>query len=157
MASNTYDQLPTSLEEVVSAHKYPSSRPKRPYTGCSGRLKVGDSQTVSRIMKIRKKSLGEEDVQALLTTLINWLIRCLEISEGQLVLRKLCSTLVNCIKHLIYCVSVGSALPYESSQDAPDVQSMIQQLPDRKAVAIFWFASTLVEEVGKTDSNSMKQ
>jgi len=29
--------------------------------------------------------------------------------------------------------------------------------PVPKAVALFWFAATLVEEVGKTDSSSMKQ
>ncbi|EPE34071.1 ARM repeat-containing protein [Glarea lozoyensis ATCC 20868] len=193
MASNTYDQLPTSLEEVVSLvlqlyrpgaqvsvvkTQETLHRLQRSPEGwrLANSLSNHENQEVrffaalTFIVKLNTdaKSLGEEDVQALLTTLINWLIRCLEISEGQLVLRKLCSTLVvfffqfssswqNCIKHLIYCVSVGSALPYESSQDAPDVQSMIQQLPDRKAVAIFWFASTLVEEVGKTDSNSMKQ
>ena len=120
------------------------------------------------IYLVSRKSLSEEDSQTLLATLINWLIRCLETSEGPLVLRKLCSTLVvfffqfssswqNCVKHLIYCVYMRSAVPYESSQDAPDMHSMIRELPDTKAVVIFWFASTLVEEVGKTDSNSIKQ
>jgi hypothetical protein len=50
-----------------------------------------------------------------------------------------------------------SAIPYDALHEAPDMQTMIRELPDQKAVAIFWFASTLVEEVGKTDSNSMKQ
>jgi hypothetical protein len=33
----------------------------------------------------------------------------------------------------------------------------VQNISEDQAVAIFWFAATLVEEVGKTDSNSMKQ
>jgi hypothetical protein len=115
-----------------------------------------------------RKSLGEEDAQALLQTLISWLIRCMEISEGALVVRKLCSTLVayflqfstsweRCIKHLMYCLCTNEALPYNSLDDAPDTATLIQNLSDAKAVAIFWIATTLVEEVGKTDSNSMKQ
>jgi hypothetical protein len=117
---------------------------------------------------MNRKSLGNEDAEALLASLLDWLIRCLENSEGSLVLRKLCSTLVvyffhfsspwkECIKHIIYCVYMRSAVPYDALHDAPDMQTMIQELPDQKAVVIFWFASTLVEEVGKTDSNSMKQ
>lgn len=34
---------------------------------------------------------------------------------------------------------------------------LAQNLPDDKSLAILWFSATLVEEVGKTDSNSMKQ
>ncbi|CAG8971937.1 hypothetical protein HYALB_00003272 [Hymenoscyphus albidus] len=114
------------------------------------------------------KSLGEQDAQALLQTLINWLIRCIENAEGPLVTRKLCSTLVayffqfpaawkNCVKHLLYCVCMKTAVPYESLSEAPDTEALVREIPDSKAIAIFWFASTLVEEVGKTDSNSMKQ
>jgi hypothetical protein len=32
-----------------------------------------------------------------------------------------------------------------------------QNLTDDKSLAVLWFAATLVEEVGKTDRNSMKQ
>ena len=57
----------------------------------------------------------------------------------------------------MYCVYMKSALPYDSLAEAPDIQTIVRETPDHKAIAIFWFAGTLVEEVGKTDSNSMKQ
>ncbi|KAG4442578.1 hypothetical protein IFR05_001908 [Cadophora sp. M221] len=121
------------------------------------------------------KSLSEEDAQALLQTLIGWLIRCLNGSESALVVRKLCSTLVayflqfsssweNCVKHLMLCLCTNEALPYVALENSQDTASMVENISGSKtsnsvpkAVALFWFAATLVEEVGKTDSNSMKQ
>ncbi|KAJ5043171.1 uncharacterized protein L3040_004552 [Drepanopeziza brunnea f. sp. 'multigermtubi'] len=121
------------------------------------------------------KSLSDEDAQALLQTLIGWLIRCLQCSEGALVVRKLCSTLVayflqfsmsweNCVKHLMLCLFANEALPYSAVENAQDASVMVEKIsksqPSRgvsKSVALLWFAATLVEEVGKTDSNSMKQ
>jgi hypothetical protein len=92
----------------------------------------------------------------------------MEISEGALVVRKLCSTLVayfmkfsasweRCVKHLMYCLCTNEARPYSSLAEAPETAVLVQNLTDAKAVAVFWVAATLVEEVGKTDSNSMKQ
>jgi hypothetical protein len=49
------------------------------------------------------------------------------------------------------------ALPYDSITEGLDVQVIVQDTPDTQATAIFWFASTLVDEVSKTDANSMKQ
>ncbi|KAG4414230.1 hypothetical protein IFR04_012636 [Cadophora malorum] len=121
------------------------------------------------------KSLSEEDAQALLQTLIGWLIRCLNGSESALVVRKLCSTLVayflqfsssweRCIKHLMLCLYANEALPYAALGDSQETVAMVDNIsntknssPVPKAVALFWFAATLVEEVGKTDSSSMKQ
>lgn len=114
------------------------------------------------------KSLNDEDAQSLLNTLVSWLVRCMENSEGALVVRKLCSALVtyflqfstswqNCVKHLICCLYSGKALPYSALDEAPEIAVLVQGLSDSKAVAIFWFAAILVEEVGKTDSSSMKQ
>jgi hypothetical protein len=114
------------------------------------------------------KSLSEEDAQALLQTLINWLIQCIRTSEGPLVVRKLCSTFVayffqfsaswtRCIKHLVYCLCANEALPYETLENAPGTAVLVQNLSAPAAVAVFWIAATLAEEVGKTDANSMKQ
>ncbi|RDL35074.1 ARM repeat-containing protein [Venustampulla echinocandica] len=114
------------------------------------------------------KSLGEEDEKVLLHTLISWMIRCVQNSEGPLVMRKLCSTLVayffqfsaswiKCVKHLMYCLCIKEAIPYEALPDTLDTQALVSDIPNATAMAIFWFASSLVEEVGKTDSNSMKQ
>lgn len=83
-------------------------------------------------------------------------------------MRKLCSTLVvyflqfsgswtKCIKHLTYCLCMGRVTPYDAIDEAPEEQQLVQNLTDKKATVVFWFASNLVEEVGKTDSTSMKQ
>ncbi|KAG0648341.1 Karyopherin [Hyphodiscus hymeniophilus] len=114
------------------------------------------------------KSLGDQDAQALLQNLIGWLIRCLQNGEGALVLRKLCSTLVayflqfsmswtRCVRHLLYCLNQNEAMPYQSLSGAPDTPVLIDSLSHDKAVVLFWFAATLVDEVGKTDSNAIKQ
>lgn len=83
-------------------------------------------------------------------------------------IRKLCTTLVtyflhfsaswtSCISHLTYCLCLGEEVPYQKLEDAPPMAVLAQNLSDGKCLAILWFSATLVEEVGKTDSNSMKQ
>jgi hypothetical protein len=57
----------------------------------------------------------------------------------------------------MYCICTNQAHPYSSLEEAPDTTILVQNISEDQAVAIFWFAATLVEEVGKTDSNSMKQ
>ena len=115
-----------------------------------------------------RKSLSDTDAQVLLQTLIGWLIRRLENGEGALVVRKLCSTLVayflqfssvwtKCVKHLMYCLCSGLATPYRNLEDSPEDLIQVHTLTPDQAIIVFWFASSLVEEVGKTDSNSMKQ
>jgi hypothetical protein len=114
-----------------------------------------------------RKSLSGEDAQALLQNIISWLIRCVEGAEGPLVVRKLCSTLVayflqfsatwtHCVAHLIYCLCIGQPTPYDALSEAPSSAILTQNISKEKAVVILWFATTLVEDVGKTDSNSMK-
>ena len=92
----------------------------------------------------------------------------MDASEGYLVVRKLCSTLVAyflqfstswtmCIKHLMYCLCTNQAHLYSSMEDTPETSILVQNLTVKKAVPVFWFAATLVDEVGKMDVNSMKQ
>lgn len=57
----------------------------------------------------------------------------------------------------MYCLCIKEAIPYDALPDGIDTQTLVGSIPDATAMAIFWFASSLVEEVGKTDSNSMKQ
>jgi hypothetical protein len=115
-----------------------------------------------------RKSLSEEDAQALLQNLIRWLLRCLESGEGNVVTRKMCSALVayflqfsdswsRCVKHIMYCLCIGQAAPYDSLDGAPETAILLQNISSEKAVLLCWFAATLVEEVGKMDSTSMKQ
>ena len=57
----------------------------------------------------------------------------------------------------MYCLCTNEARPYRSLAEAPETAVLVQNLSDSQGVALFWVAATLVEEVGKTDSNSMKQ
>lgn len=96
-------------------------------------------------------------------------MKFLSNGEGALVVRKLCSTLVayflqfstqwtKCVKHLTYCLYRDQAMPYsEVMEEVPETAVMLQNMPSQKTVAILWFSGGLVEEVGKMDSNSMKQ
>ncbi|KAI6247276.1 Importin beta-like protein [Erysiphe necator] len=113
------------------------------------------------------KSLSEDDRQLVLITIIDFLIKWISSGEGPLVGRKLCSALVayflqfpslwsNCVRHLICCFSSNETLPYIASDKTIDPGILIQTLSDTKAKVIFWFASNLVEDLSKTDSNSMK-
>lgn len=54
------------------------------------------------------------------------------------------------------CIKV--AIPYaDLDGEAPETTTLVTDILDTRAVAIFWFATSLVEEIGKTDSTSMKQ
>ena len=62
------------------------------------------------------------------------------------------------------CLCTNEAVPYSAVENSQETKAMVENLansqahgPVPKTVALFWFAATLVEEVGKTDSNSMKQ
>ncbi|PBP17057.1 importin [Diplocarpon rosae] len=121
------------------------------------------------------QALSEEDAQALLQKLIGWLIRSLQNSEGVLVIRKLCSTLVaywlqfsaswtDCVKHIMLCLCANEPLPYSTLEGTQETAVLVDTISKTesspsvsKSVALFWFAATLVEEVGRTDSSSMKQ
>ncbi|KAF4629911.1 hypothetical protein G7Y89_g8231 [Cudoniella acicularis] len=95
------------------------------------------------------KSLNDENTKALLETLITWLIRCVENLEKPLVMRKLCSTLVayffqfstsweRCIKHLMYCICIKVAIPYDALEEAPDTVILVSDILDTRAIAVFW-------------------
>ncbi|TVY38169.1 Importin beta-like protein [Lachnellula subtilissima] len=194
MAGVGQDQLPASLEEVVSliVQLY---QPGAPETIAKSQetlqalqrspqgWQLANSLCTSENENVRffaaltftvklntdAQSLGDEDVQALLQTLVGWLVRCVENAEGPLVMRKLCSTLVSyflqfsiswtrCVKHLMYCLCMKRAVPYdEALPESPDTAVLAAELSNETAIAILWFASSLVEEVGKTDSSLMKQ
>lgn len=111
--------------------------------------------------------MSEGDAQSLLLTLINSLNQSIENGEESLVIRKLCSALVayflqfssswsNCVKHLIFCFCSNNALPCSAMNESLDTSTLIEMISDRKAETVFWFATMLVEDVSKMDSNSMK-
>jgi len=62
------------------------------------------------------------------------------------------------VKHLLYCLCIQTVVPYDDTlPENSDTAVLVAELSNEKATAILWFASSLVEEVGKTDSSLMKQ
>lgn len=110
-------------------------------------------------------SLSEDDAKGLLESIINWTIQSLNDGAGAIVTRKLCSALVtyfvhfshlwpSCVRHFIYCLDLGRGTRADSLDDALTTSILVEKLDCQKLKVAVWFASTLVEEVGKTDMNS---
>ena len=115
-----------------------------------------------------RESLEPDSAQSLLYRLVSWLIRLISQSEGPLVVRKICSTLVVfflrfpsswelCVRHLLCSLYKGDAVPLTSIDQYPATPALVRALNKSQAVAALWFISTLVEDVGKTDSNNIRQ
>lgn len=101
------------------------------------------------------------------THLVGWLVRLVNEDAPPLVVKKLCSTLVvffirfpeswpNCLKHLIYCLSVGQARSATEVSDAPSPSHLPITMKPGAKLAALWFAAILVEEVGKVDTKNIK-
>ncbi|KAI9721539.1 MAG: hypothetical protein M1812_002301 [Candelaria pacifica] len=114
------------------------------------------------------ESLDEENHQLLLSTLISWLVRLVSQSEGSLVVRKLCSGLVSyflrpnatwerCIRHVMCSFAGKEAVAVNSLDNFPATLELAAQLSKPQTTATLWFSATLVEEVGKTDPDSIKK
>lgn len=112
-------------------------------------------------------SLGAPDSAALLDRLLQWLARLANAGEGALVLRKLCSTLVtyffrpsvnwdHCVRHIVDYMITGDVLVLENVSAMGTLGSVLSNMTPLKITVILWLASTLVEEVGKTNPNSVQ-
>ena len=111
--------------------------------------------------------LSIEDAAALLQRLMTWLVRLVQAGDDQLVIRKLCSSLVayflksstswdRCLKHLIWCFSIGSVVDKEGISQLPSTVVLLANLNALQLKTLLWFSTTLVEEVGKMNSNSIQ-
>ncbi|KAK4217330.1 armadillo-type protein [Rhypophila decipiens] len=121
------------------------------------------------IVKLNRDSaaLTDDLAKELLSTLINWVFQSLAEGSASFVVKKLCSALITfflhfpalweqSIRHFVYCLDVGSAVPVEGVDEKLPTTVLVEGLePQRLKVAI-WFATALVDEVGKTDMNSAK-
>lgn len=104
---------------------------------------------------------------SLLDRLIEWLIRLVNAGESQLVVRKLCSSLIayylrpegrwkQCIRHLVLSFSEGQVVPTNTLAQEPKTGPLAAKLSLPCLMAILWFAGGLVEEVGKTSGASIQ-
>ena len=114
-----------------------------------------------------RDSLSDADAISLLDRLIEWLIRLLNVGESQLVIRKLCSSLVayylrpagrwkQCVRQLALSLHQGFVVPSGTLSQGPKTGTVAAQLSPPCLIAILWFAGGLVEEVGKTNVASIQ-
>ncbi|KAL1839946.1 hypothetical protein VTJ49DRAFT_990 [Mycothermus thermophilus] len=121
------------------------------------------------IIKLNRDSAGlsEDDASSLLENIIGWTIQALADGAGSFVVKKLCTALVtffvhfsqlwpNCLRHFVYCLDLGRGSPLEGLDNALSTDLLVSKLDRRKLRLAIWFATTLVEEVGKTDMNAPK-
>lgn len=99
--------------------------------------------------------------------LLAWLVRLVSQNEAPLVIRKLCAALVayfirpspgweHCLRHLICSLYIAQAVSTESLSSYPPTEDVYPALSQAQAVTTLWFGSMLVEEVTKSDNNSMQ-
>lgn len=99
--------------------------------------------------------------------MVGWLLQAAEDGTQMFVLRKLCSALVahfiyfsqlwpTCVRQLLYCLDIGRSVPVEALDEALQTNVIVGNLGERKMWLAITFATALVEEVGKTDMNSVK-
>ena len=104
---------------------------------------------------------------SLLDRLIEWLIQLVIAGESQLVVRKLCSSLIayylrpagrwtHCIRHLVLSFIEGRVVPSNKLAEGLKTASAVAELRSPCLMAILWFATGLVEEVGKTNAASIQ-
>lgn len=103
--------------------------------------------------------------EQLLSTLINYLLRYIRTDAGPLVIRRLCSTLVDyfltfsaswnlCIRHLVYCLSIKDAVSYSRLERANNSITLLQTLNANEYQVLLWFSTAVAEMVDRTDVNS---
>ncbi|KAL2156546.1 hypothetical protein VTH82DRAFT_1291 [Thermothelomyces myriococcoides] len=121
------------------------------------------------IIKLNRDSSGlsEDDAKTLLENIISWTIQSLADGAGSFVVKKLCTALVtffmhfshlwpNCIRHFIHCLDLGRGAPVGSLDDALPTDILVGKLDRHKLRLAIWLATSLVEEVGKTDMSAPK-
>ncbi|KAK0629841.1 armadillo-type protein [Bombardia bombarda] len=121
------------------------------------------------IVKLNRDSAGltEDDAKELLQNIVGWVLQSLVDGSAAFVTKKLCSALVTyfihfshlwsgCFRHFLYCLEIGQSAPAASLDEGLQTSAIVERLDSCKLRAAVWFATSLVEEVGKTDMNSVK-
>ncbi|CCC13967.1 hypothetical protein SMACR_08088 [Sordaria macrospora] len=121
------------------------------------------------IVKLNKDSsnLTDDEAKELLQNILGWTITSCAEGVAPFVIKKLCIALVtffihfsqlwpNCLRHFLYSLDLGRATPIEALDNALDTTIIVNSLEISKLKVAIWFATSLVEEVGKTDMNSIK-
>ncbi|KAL2270454.1 hypothetical protein VTJ83DRAFT_2638 [Remersonia thermophila] len=121
------------------------------------------------IIKLNRDSAGlsDDDASSLLENIIGWTIQALADGAGNFVVKKLCTALVtyfvhfpqlwpNCLRHFVDCLDLGRGTPPAGLAKPLSTEALVSKLDRPKLRLAIWLATTLVEEVGKTDMNAPK-
>ncbi|KAG0637530.1 hypothetical protein HOY80DRAFT_262725 [Tuber brumale] len=111
-------------------------------------------------------SLSPKDIPILRDRLIDWLVRFNSLGLAQLVVRKLCSTLVvffirfphywdDCLRHIICSLCFGRFVSTAELPQLPPSGKLLKVAEPRMKITALWFSAILVEEVGKVDSRNL--
>ncbi|KAK3369160.1 armadillo-type protein [Lasiosphaeria ovina] len=121
------------------------------------------------IVKLNRDSteLSEDDAKGLIENIVGWILQSLADGTSAFVTKKLSSALVtyfihfshlwpNCVRHYVHCLDLGRGVSIDGLDDALPTSELVAKLSPQQLKAAIWFATSLVEEVGKTDMNSPK-
>ncbi|ORY69497.1 armadillo-type protein [Pseudomassariella vexata] len=123
------------------------------------------------IVKLNTDEIDNDGARSILQNIIAFLLESLDNGSGAIVIRKLCSALVthfihfshlwpSCVRNLLYCLQLNESVAIQdviqSGKNVPPVAGMIAALNLQMTVAATWFATSLAEEVAKTDAKSTK-
>jgi hypothetical protein len=114
-----------------------------------------------------RDALSPEEASVLLDRLLLWLVRSVSSMEKPLVVRKICASLVayflrpnvswrHCVRHLICCFGVGDVVPRQNLSRHPSTAELVTNLDPIQLTTALWFSTSLIEEVGKTNSASIQ-
>ncbi|KAF2087011.1 ARM repeat-containing protein [Saccharata proteae CBS 121410] len=117
------------------------------------------------------QSLDDGGAHELLLRLITWLVKLVFQGEKDLVVRKLCTTLVQyyltpkskwvkCIRHIICSFANGAAVPTEDDSDLaqyPPVETIIGTMHARQLLPVILIAGALIEELSRTAWSTVQQ
>lgn len=98
---------------------------------------------------------------------MEWLIRLVNAGESQLVIRKLCTSLIayylrpagrweQCVRHLVLSFNEGRVIPSNTLTQAPKTGPAAADLSVPCLMATLWLAGGLAEEVGKASAISIQ-
>ena len=111
-------------------------------------------------------TLDPLDAEEVLNRLLDHLASAVTAGERSLMIIKICSALVAifrrdsdrwtlCVSHVVRSISAGRKSPYPVDGDTSPEQ--IDTLNGPQILAVVWFATTLLEEISKADSNLIEK
>ncbi len=115
----------------------------------------------------QRRSLDDSGAQELLQRILSWFIRVVQVRDGNLVIRKLCSALgaiflqaqgrwAHTVRQVLCSLHQKQVVdPHDVPEEATAALSLLPSLEQHEFVALLWFSTTLAEEVGQVGAESL--